>query len=213
MRTRWWVALGLVVAASLVAVPRSVAGPAEDTAREATRRAGIAYNLGRYDDAAAEYERAYEAVPDPVLLFNIGQSYRQAGKPEKALVSYRAYLRTAPTDAPNRAQVEVRVRELETLVVQQKASQAAPPPGTLPAPSPTPASAPAATPPSAAPVLVQAPEPAHDEPRPVYTRWWFWTAVGGVLVLGAVGIALASRGDPDLFTGDLPPGKVGVPLR
>jgi hypothetical protein len=35
------------------------------------------------------------------------------------------------------------------------------------------------------------PAPAHDEPSPVYTRWWFWAIVGGVVVVGVGGAVAA----------------------
>jgi tetratricopeptide (TPR) repeat protein len=122
----------------------ALAGQKEEVARAEVAAAAAAYNLGYYDDAARHYEEAYRQVPDPALLFNIGQSYRLAGKPDRAITAYRSYLRTAPADAANRGQVEKRIPELEKLVEQMKSAQTAPPPGTLPA-----------APPSAAPPAVQ----------------------------------------------------------
>jgi len=41
--------------------------------------------------------------------------------------------------------------------------------------------------------LVAAPAPAPSPSRPVYTRWWFWTIIGGAVVGGvAAGLVLAS---------------------
>jgi tetratricopeptide (TPR) repeat protein len=101
------------------------AGPAEDSEREHTKNANAAFNLGSYDEAATEYEAAYRAVPDPALLFNIGQAYRLAGKSSKALIAYKSYLRTAPASASNRAHVEARVRELETEAASKEGGPAA----------------------------------------------------------------------------------------
>ena len=70
------------------------------------------YNLGRFSEALSEYEAAYLAVQDPPFLFNIAQCHRKMGKNKEALESYRSYLRVAP-DAPNRAEVQRRISELE----------------------------------------------------------------------------------------------------
>ena len=108
-------------------------------AREHTRQATIAYNIGKYEEAAGEYEAAYRLVQDPALLYNIGQSYRLAGKPDKALAAYKGYLRTSRLDDPNRAAVEGRVAELERAVRAQ--APPPPPPSTAPAeraPQPSP---------------------------------------------------------------------------
>ena len=43
------------------------------------RKATAAYNLGRYTEAAKEYETAYEKTLDPNMLFNVGQAWRLAG--------------------------------------------------------------------------------------------------------------------------------------
>src|SRR5262245_54043331 len=83
----------------LCARPAAADPPADaDVAREHARRATAAYNLGHYEEAAAEFEAAYRAVPDPALLFNLAQSYRLGGQSEKAVIAYKSYLRTAPPD-------------------------------------------------------------------------------------------------------------------
>jgi len=131
------------------------AGQKEDAARAEVAAGTAAYNLGYYDDAARHYEEAYRQVPDPALLFNVGQAYRLAGKPDRAITAYRSYLRTAPADAANRVQVEKRIPELEKLLAEMKSAQTAPPGGTLPT------AAPAATPPAVqAPSSVPAVPPA-----------------------------------------------------
>jgi tetratricopeptide (TPR) repeat protein len=107
----------ILVLVALLAAHMAWAGPTEDSDREAariaTKQATAAYNLGHYDEAASQYEEAYRRVPDPILLYNLGQSYRQADRLDKALTAYRSYLRTAPDDAPNRAKVQQWVGELE----------------------------------------------------------------------------------------------------
>jgi len=84
----------------------------EAMARAHFGRATSYYNLGRYQEALAEYEAAYLAVQDPPFLFDIAQCHRMMGRDKEALGAYRSYLRVAP-DAPNRSEVEKRIAELE----------------------------------------------------------------------------------------------------
>ena len=70
-----------------------------EAAREHTQRATVAYNLGHFDEAVEAFEAAYKLVLDPALLFNVAQAHRLGGRPERALATYKAYLRTAPRGA------------------------------------------------------------------------------------------------------------------
>ena len=49
-----------------------------------------------------------------------------------------------------------------------------------------------------------------DTKQPLYKRWWLWTAVGGVVVAGAVvGAVLATSLRPtDPFSGQVPDARV-----
>ena len=51
---------------------------------------------GAYDKAAEEYQKAYDLVPHPLLLFNLAQVYRLGGEREKALDHYEKYLTEDP---------------------------------------------------------------------------------------------------------------------
>jgi tetratricopeptide (TPR) repeat protein len=157
------------------------AGPNEDAARESTRKAAVAYNLGSYEEAARHYESAYRLVQDPILLFNLGQCWRLGGQPEKALASYRAYLRTAPTNAQQREMVQRRVEELEDIVTASKRSQVAPPPHTL-----------ALSEPAAQPDVAVMARPGTE--RPVYQRWWFWTGAAALAAAAVVTAVVLSSG-------------------
>ena len=66
------------------------------------------------------YEQAYKLVPDPILLYDLGQSYRLAHNLDEALIAYRSYLRTAPEDAPNRQRVGEMIDELERTASQKR---------------------------------------------------------------------------------------------
>jgi hypothetical protein len=198
----------------LVMVPGAqAADQPKDLAAIHVRKATAAYNLGKFAEAAKEYEAAYEQTLDPNLLFNIGQAYRLAGDRDKAIMAYRSFIRSGP-QSEQRHLAESKIRELErqrsmapapTVPPEPAASAAAPvatPAPTAAAPvvppstgTPSPASAAAATPSTtqAAGVLVAAPTaPEPAQPAAFYKRWPFWTAVGAVVVGGVVlGIVLS----------------------
>lgn len=197
------------LAVSLLSVPSFALGQAEDAqaARARVKRATAAYNLGHYGEAASEFEEAYRLVQDPALLFNVAQSYRLGGEPEKALTAYKSYLRTAP-DGPDRQQAWKSRQDLEQRLLDAENLPAAAP-ETAPA-RPQPATPSIAAPPevprrqraSVAPTNLAPPPaptasgaaaatttiPSGGASPPLYTRWWAWTIVG--VVVAGVGTAL-----------------------
>ena len=68
----------------------------ERTARTETELGKKAYDLGRFEEAIAHYSAAYDAMPLPALLFNIGQCHRQLGQFGRASFFYGRYLDLAP---------------------------------------------------------------------------------------------------------------------
>jgi tetratricopeptide (TPR) repeat protein len=71
------------------------------------------FDLGKYDEAAEEFEQAYDLVGEPPnILYNIAQAYRLAEKFEKSAQFYRSFLRKVP-DVPNRAEIEGRIAEMD----------------------------------------------------------------------------------------------------
>jgi tetratricopeptide (TPR) repeat protein len=140
-------ALFAIVALMLVApVAR-----AEDVAaaREHYKKGTTYYDLGKYADAAREFEAAYEAKNDPAILFNLAQAYRLSGDTDQALHFYRTYLRYVPK-AANRSEIEEQIKALEQKQAQKPATT--PPAATAPLPPP-----PTATPTAPPPVPVPAP--------------------------------------------------------
>src|SRR5882757_6383592 len=73
------------------------------------------YTLGHFPEAIAQFEKAYEIDPAPILLFNIGQAHRNSGNNDRAIFFYRRYLEQAPRTASNRSDVEKRIKQLEQL--------------------------------------------------------------------------------------------------
>jgi PEGA domain len=85
------------------AVPAPAPAPADATPRAAARklvREGIAaQNAKDYDRAIALYMRAFTLDPHPLLLFNVGQAFRLADCPERAVPFYERYLALDPDGA------------------------------------------------------------------------------------------------------------------
>ena len=199
-------ALTAVLTAAIVTM---ACGPAladdRTDARAHYDRATTAYALGRYGDAAAEFEQAFTLKPDPAILYNAAQAYRLAGNKERALQLYRNYLRVYGRRAEHAPDVEWHIGELEKVEPAQRSAApierasltavapAAPPPASVvTAQQLTPA------PPAPAASLVSPPAPpAGDVDRPIYQRWWFWAGAGAVVVGAVVGVVLATRKSPD----------------
>lgn len=80
------------------------------------------FDVGRFDEAAADFEAAYQLTGAPEILFNMATAYRAAKHYDKALLMYRAYLRRVP-DTGQRDTVEKRIAELTPIVKQQEDEQ------------------------------------------------------------------------------------------
>src|SRR5262249_38245523 len=102
----------------------------EAEARDHYEKGLTHYNLGEFDPAVDEFKKAYELSSAPGLLFNIAQVYRAKEDYKQALYFYRTYLRLQP-DAPNRADVEARIADLEKMVAEKQRLQEAPPKETI----------------------------------------------------------------------------------
>jgi tetratricopeptide (TPR) repeat protein len=161
----------------IASAPRAYAAPTNAAIAEAQQhfmQGTKSYNLGEYARAAEEYKAAYDAMPDPALLYNIAQSYRLGNNPARALFFYRAYLRTQP-NASNRREIEDRIRDLSAEIEPQ-----------LPPPHFTKTAPPAIAPIVDATLTTPAPRP-H---KPLYKKGWFWGTVVGIAVAAGVGVGL-----------------------
>ncbi|MEO6955055.1 MAG: hypothetical protein ABI321_24860 [Polyangia bacterium] len=213
-------------------------GPAQAQTPAATDAAAPDYDLAgkqfaagqesfaakRFHVAALHFQAAYDITKDPVLLFNVGESYENAGNAQRASDSYRAYLAQKPT-AQDRADIEKRIARLDdkkaaplpdrsidgdraeadkivasgTVPATDTAVTATP----SPAPSPDPVAAPATPPAPPAAVVVGAQKPAQvgllEEHPATRLRVAAWSGVAATLALlttGAIlGLAAQSRGD------------------
>jgi hypothetical protein len=91
---------------------RSFAADETSAAREHAQKAKAFMDLGKYAEAAAEYEAAYADKQDATLLLNLAQAYRMAGNGNKAVFFYRKYLQHVPK-SPYRADIEEKIAALE----------------------------------------------------------------------------------------------------
>lgn len=157
--------------------PVSAQAQAQARARLHFQQGKAAFELGRFQEALEQYEKAYQIAALPGFLFNIGQCHRNLGNYQKAIFSFRLYLQKKP-NAPNRDAVQVLLDELEAQVATQ-------PPTTENVPVYQPKPSPLDLPP---------PKPAKQRrSQPFYTTWWFWTGVAVAVAGGTAGIYFAAR--------------------
>jgi hypothetical protein len=184
------VIMATVMSMGVVSPPPALAQTSDTReAREHFRRGKDAYAAQRFDEAYREFEAGYRLSGRPLFLFNMGHAKRRAGEPAEAGVLFRRFLELQP-DAPQRAEVEAILRELE--------------PATAPPPSAPPALA--APPP---PSVVAIPPRTPAEPPPSPRRWWLWAGAGGAVVTGVL-VAFLARGH-DSYTKQGSLGTLGSP--
>lgn len=183
-------------------------------AREHYENGSRKFDVGKFDEAATEFQLAYELVGDPAILYNIAKSYQLGQNPERARFFYQSYLRRVDNPA-NKAEVVGRINDLNQVLQQQKRVNETPPTGILKAPpevKKTPETKPPETkppetkPPEKRPEVVRPPEPPPEQPPPEQPppeqppaepkapsppRTAMWKGIGFACVgLAAAGLAL-----------------------
>jgi hypothetical protein len=111
-------------------------GPTQEqvqTAREHYSRAEIAFRQGRWLDCATHFERSFQTIFAPELLYNIGLCYERAADTmgdadsipymERAVQAYARYIRELP-EAEDLAAVRVRLDDLRLLLERARATAA-----------------------------------------------------------------------------------------
>src|SRR6185369_1898085 len=115
MSVRFPLLLALLVTLAARPALAQTSGDQEKQAREA-------FALGNYTGALEIYGRLYAETAHPTYLRNIGRCYQNLGEPEKAISSFREYLRQGKNvTADQRAQIEGYIREMEELKRQREA--------------------------------------------------------------------------------------------
>jgi tetratricopeptide (TPR) repeat protein len=109
--------------------PPSPEAVRRDEAKAEFNQGNTAYNLGKYEDAVAHFEKAYSLSRVPEILFNLGQCYRKRWEDEKksdlgrrALHYYQALVREAPGSRV-RADADQFIAELEPAVAAAEARE------------------------------------------------------------------------------------------
>jgi tetratricopeptide (TPR) repeat protein len=176
-------ALTVAIFLLALAVP-SATRAAGDEGAELKARTHFA--AGEYKEALEIYARLYAETMHPTYLRNIARCHQNLGNPDKAISSFREYLRKAHDLTPDqRKEIEGYIAEMEELKRTQATGATAP----LPA-APPPAE-------STSPALVGPPtvtaSATHDDGGPFYTRVWFWGVVAGVVAAGVVTAFLLTR--------------------
>ncbi len=156
------------------------------------------FAAGRYQEALNIFAKLYAETLHPIYLRNVGRCYQNLGDPDKAIISFRDYLRKNKTiDPEERREIEGFIAEMEEQKSRKQAAATVAPPAAAPpkaestiTPLPT-ASQPAT---DASPeARVTAPAGPPSEPSsPVYARWWFWTIVTAVAVGAGLGVAAST---------------------
>ena len=176
------IALG-VVSVVLWLSPHAEAQPTGNKAQAKALydKGNVQYNLGRWKEAIDLFTQAYEAYDDPLILFNIGQAYRQDGNCSRAIFFYKRYLALKP-NAPNRAEVEKFIEKLQPGCVEQ------------PEPKEQPKEQPKEITQPETPTIEKEPEPVPpeeeeevEEEAPAHPRIVSLRALGGASYLSAGG--------------------------
>lgn len=94
-------ALSVAVVGTTVAPPRAAFAQKDDKKKKKLAKsyvdAGLAaQEAGDFDSAVEFYQKAYDTLPHPVLLFNMAQAHRLAGHKAEALDLYKRYLADDP---------------------------------------------------------------------------------------------------------------------
>ena len=157
---------------------------------------------GRYEVALETFARLYAETLHPNYLRNIGRCYQNLGEPDRAITSFRDYLRKGKNiSRQERAEVEGFIKEMEDLKRERAAAApavSAPVPAAKPetaaqvgapvAPLPSPVNV---SSPVSISLVAPPPAPEREASPPIYGRWWFWAIVVGAVGAG-VGVAAAA---------------------
>jgi len=184
---------------------------AADNDSAADLKARTYFVQGEFKQALEIYTRLYVETMHPTYLRNIGRCQQNLGEPDKAIASFREYLRKSKNlSADQRAEIEGYIAEMEQLKKSKAAEQSTPPAERAAPPAaaeraPLPPAPPPSEPPPAVvgpPTVVATPRANDGEGGAFYTRAWFWIGVGA-LAAGAVTAAVLLSADRSPTHGNL----------
>lgn len=162
---------------------RAAQAAAEALARSHYEKGARYFEIGDYAKALEEFKAAFNAKPDPALMFNVAQCHRKLKNFEAALDLYNRYL-YKETDPRRRATVEKLVDDTKRERDATLAAAAAPPV------TPRTTTAAGQVPPGAA--IGLATQPPAVAPTPLWKNHWVWIGVGAVAA-GTVAALVLTR--------------------
>lgn len=173
--------IGIVVVALSLALfaPQAAAQEGVEERAQALYAEGeTAYAAENYESALESFIAAYELIPVPGLLFNIGQCHRKLGHHQEAADFFKRYLIEETDEIGNRAEVKELAAEEAKLAEEARAAAAA------------------QAPPSGEVTPERPAKPAEPQ---LYEEPVFWGIAGGVALAALVGgtvIALVASTPP-----------------
>jgi hypothetical protein len=125
-RVHWFATLLVAVLGATVAMRG-----AEAAVDQREMKAREAFAVGQYQEALDLFAKLYAEKLHPNYLRNIGRCYQNLGDPDKAISSFREYLRKAKAVTPDeRQEVEGYIKEMEDLKAKRQTASTTPPAGT-----------------------------------------------------------------------------------
>jgi len=204
-----------VALACALAAPAPAAAAENAAAKAAFSEGERDFQLGKFDAAIEDYERAFGLDPQPAFLFNIALSHRRQyeidGKIDhlaRARELYRNYLRLEP-QAANRAGVEKLIGELTAKIDAARDKPEAPSAtaagptaaASTPASSTLTAAPPASAPAAAQPQAVLTAAAGETPPPSSRRRWVIGGTVAAAVVVAAIAIFFVTRSSGPSFDG------------
>ncbi|MBX3247131.1 MAG: TonB-dependent receptor [Myxococcales bacterium] len=92
-------------------------GDVRTEARRHFRRGMDLVAAGQLEEGIAELELAYETLPHPNVLYNIGRAYAEAGRYEDAIEYFERYVESDP---PDRAEVQTFLSALQARIAARR---------------------------------------------------------------------------------------------
>jgi hypothetical protein len=181
---------GLARAAECPASPPASMKDRRTLAKEWFSRAETE-ELGGDDKAAVRaYSCSFSMLPHPSTAYNLARAAERSGDLSTALTAHHDYLSLKPT-ASDRAEIEERIRVLESKLGSANPTPPPAPPVSTPAPAPEPEPA-TLPPPRPVRRRVSAPvEPAHESA--MGTREWVIAGVGAAALVAGVVFNVGAR--------------------
>src|SRR3569833_4480715 len=112
MGTSRAVALALIASTGLASAQPKASPQQIQQAGDLVKKAIAKSQAGDHTLASERYQQAYNIVPQPILLANIGSEYQQAHKPAEAVKSFCQHLAADP-NGPNVTFATTQVKSLQ----------------------------------------------------------------------------------------------------